>query len=389
MRIEGKRIHIAGSASSKTPLEQLQYAHSLVASLVKALARRGARFVVGVGKEPLSDDADLSSPSLIFDWTVLVTLDAFMRESGTNLYQVYGRPITSLVTNKTEKQVPEWRIDLWRELRSRDAIYLEFIDPGWTSGAVRRIRQMQLGDVLIALSGGEGVEHLAQLYANVGKPVIPLDLDMGSSMGDGSGGASRLAGRALWNPSRFVDLKDAGLGGSLFAELSTHSGKRPVEEVVNAILRLLGAIADPKAFCVRVLNSDVKEYAAVECFFRNVVDPVVSEFAYEPVEMGRGSATHAWMNEAIFDGLQYSQLVIVDLTGSRPSCFIELGYALGRANRVLITAMKGTTIPFDTKMLEYYAWQDTTADEARQQAFRDYWQRNIDRPPLVRPREVL
>ena len=50
--------------------------------------------------------------------------------------------------------------------------------------------------MLIGLSGGEGVEHLAVEYSSKGKPVIPIDLQLGASERDGSGGASRLFDRA-------------------------------------------------------------------------------------------------------------------------------------------------------------------------------------------------
>ncbi len=60
MRIEGRRIHIAGSADKDTPEHLLRYAHELVATLVQELSKEGATFLVDVGKEPLSRPDDPS-----------------------------------------------------------------------------------------------------------------------------------------------------------------------------------------------------------------------------------------------------------------------------------------------------------------------------------------
>ena len=63
------------------------------------------------------------------------------------------------------------------------------------------------------------------------------------------------------------------------------------------------------------------------------------------------------MNVAIFESLHFSSLAIVDVTGERPNCFIELGYALGTGNRVLVTAEEGTKLPFDQMMIPCHFWK--------------------------------
>jgi hypothetical protein len=135
-----------------------------------------------------------------------------------------------------------------------------------------------------------------------------------------------------------------------------------------------------------MLNKGLAEFKDVEAFFRSVVDPVVSEFGFEPLEVGVGANDYAWMNQAIFDGLYRSQVVIVDLTGLRANCFIELGYALGNAQRVMITARIGTILPFDSSCIETYMWDPQLAAPVLQKELKTYWARNFNRPPLVLPR---
>ena len=44
------------------------------------------------------------------------------------------------------------------------------------------------------------------------------------------------------------------------------------------------------------------------------------------VEIGTDASDHAFMNVGIFESLHFSSMAIVDVTGERPNCFIELGY---------------------------------------------------------------
>src|SRR5712691_974126 len=176
MKVEGRRFHIAGSAHRTSAGELLDYGHSLIANLTDALLEAGGSVTVGVGKEPRATN-DLSSPSAVFDWTVLERVGVYLRRGGAPT-TVQGPLVATVTSSKTESQIPENRRDLWEQLKKAGSISLEFLDAGWSSGAVRRQRQARLGDVLIILSGGEGVEQLAELYVQAGKPVIPLDLNL-------------------------------------------------------------------------------------------------------------------------------------------------------------------------------------------------------------------
>jgi hypothetical protein len=198
-----------------------------------------------------------------------------------------------------------------------------------------------------------------------------------------------LAQRALSDPASFIRLSDPAAAGTLLGDLTTRRGTRPIEEVAAAVIRLIEALVPPTAFYVRLLNPEVSGFATVERFFRNVVDPVATGFGYQPIEMGHGPNPYAWMNQAIFDSLHHSAVVVADLTGLRANCFTELGYALGHAQRVIVTARARTRPPFDAAMLETHFWSIRLADARRIEQLITHWERNIDRPPLVRPREVV
>lgn len=99
--------------------------------------------------------------------------------------------------------------------------------------------------------------------------------------------------------------------------------------------------------------------------------------------MGIGKNEFAWMNQAIFDTLHYSSVVLIDLTALRPNCFMELGYALGNKQRVIMTARDDTKLPFDSFALETFQWKEYEDHTQRLDRLRIHWERNINMPALV------
>ncbi len=68
---------------------------------------------------------------------------------------------------------------------------------------------------------------------------------------------------------------------------------------------------------------------------------------------------------------------------SRPNCFLELGYALGRCLPAIVTARAGSATPFDITTLAGLHWKTSGTAEDRRRAFREHWNAVRNRPPLV------
>lgn len=387
MKLNGRRIHFVGSADVQADPTKLEFLHSLVARLTSALAAEGATFVLPFGKEPFLKDR-IVGPSIIFDWTVATAILEVLKAGKAKPFGPNGHLIETYATTKTDSHIPAPRRTTYNELRQANAVSMSVLPPGWSSGALRRQKLAQLGDILIGVSGGQGLEQLALEYSSKGKPVIPIDMDVGSSLGDGSGGASRLFERALSSPDDFFSVLPGQSAANLLDQTRTGGGRIEIDTVVAALLNLLRALVPPHVFYVRLLNDKLPEYPSVEKFFRGTVDALVTELGYKPLQMGIGENEFAWMNQAIFDSLHHSSVALVDLTGLRPNCFMELGYALGNKQRVIVTAREDTKFPFDAFALEAFQWKEGEDPAAQLNRMRTHWERNINMPELVQPKEA-
>lgn len=383
--LRGRRVHIAGSASSATRPEVLKYAHGIVDGATRAILARGGGLVLGVGREPRPEGASGDSPALTFDWTALAAAADAVRATVGQWPPGDGPRIVTVSSEKGEREIPEDRRGLWAELLNSGTLRAERISAGARAATLIRRRQAEFGDVLVALGGGFGVEDLATLYGAQRRPVVPLDLSLGSSREDGTGGASKLAREARADPTHFIRLRAdvAGQEGSRLAALSTRETATPSAEIVAGLIKLFDDLALPTAFYTRLVNQSHSQFGAVEAFFRSVVDPIVADAGYRRIEIGTDPAEHAFINVGIFEELHYAPLVIADITGERPNCFIELGYALGRGTRVLATAAAGTQLPFDQDKMPVHFWTAGANVEAERRQFRSFWTRYASRPPIV------
>lgn len=121
----------------------------------------------------------------------------------------------------------------------------------------------------------------------------------------------------------------------------------------------------------------------MEQYFRNIVDDVIDICGYEKFESGVDLASEPFLNEEIFQNLHYSSLAVVDLTGVRPNCCLELGYALGQKKKFILLAKKCTKLPFDTIMIPCHFWSPNEEDPVRKKALIEFMDKNINRKPII------
>jgi ATP nucleosidase Cap17-like, N-terminal len=383
-RIFGEYIQIAGSASKLCNIEVVRYAHDLIRRITTETLHNGGGLVSFVGKEPIQNTDIPDSPAIIFNWTILETANSLIAQ-GPLPWPQSRPPLVVVTSERAQQEIPEQRRALWERLLKSGFLRVEYIQPGARSGAMLREKQAHFGRVLVCIGGGTGVEHLAQLYLSRHRSVIPLDLPIGSSREDGTGGSERLNRYACANPRAFFRLRP-GLeesGSTFLVAMATKRGMQNARTVVAGVMELIDALDNPHAFFVRLLNNSAEEFPLVEHYFRDVVDPVVQGLGYRVLEMGTSRMEHAFVNVEIFERLHYSDLVVADVTGQRPNCFIELGYALGAGIPVVVTAQQGTVLPFDQSAIPTLFWSIKATKESNQQQLLKFIEKNLDRPSIV------
>lgn len=373
----GRRIHIAGSVHPDPAIasqSDVTAALELLDGLVRRLVASGASFVVPVDAEKFHPDGR----PICFDWPVWATL----HQSLVRRPRDAASPLAVAVQHhKSEGQVPLDRQALWDDLRSSDLVTIENA-AHWNMNSKRMETAAALGDILVAVGGGEGVHFLANLYHDAGKPVVPLNLPLSPA----DQGALRLFSFGLTRSQsgRLFQVRE-GLDAHGWINRINFSPRRNTTDRVDEVMALLEALAPPRAFMVRLLNDQHGDFADVETFFDTVVKPVVEDehgFRLTVVD-GHQPFDHPRIDQEIFEKLHRSGVVVADITGVRPNCFIELGYALGRGHRTLLTARQGTENPFDTYTLPGFFWNTTDLAATRRDAFRKHWAAAIGRPPLV------
>lgn len=379
----GRRIHIAGSISQDPSIatpSAVEAARELVVGTVKALMRLGATFVVPVDRDPTRAGDDLP---ICFDWLVWQTIRDAMASRPANAVD----PVAVAVQHhKNEEQIPSRFEGLWDEMRGSRQVRIESA-ARWDMASKRMEAQARYGDILLTLGGTEGVLYLADLYHAAGKPVVPLDLPITP---DNQGSRRLYAyGTASANSRKLFQMADGGDSHDWINRIR-FPGRVPVADRVTALVDLLENLERPRAFAVRLLAPEHEEYPAVQTFFESVVQPVVEgELGYRlTVIDGQQTYDHARIDEEIFAKLHRASVVVADITGSRPNCFLELGYALGRGLPTIVTARAGSDTPFDITTLAGLRWRSEGTAEERRQAFRNHWQAVRNRPPLVSVEEL-
>ena len=373
----GRRVHLSGSISKDTsvaPAAAVERARQMLGLLVPELVRRGANFVVPVDAEPIREDGQ----PICFDWLVWEAL-------GKN---VHLRPTTApsplaiaVQHYKTEDQIPAERESLWDDLRSSPLVRVENA-AHWNMASKRMEVQARFGDVLIAFGGSEGVEFLANLYHDAGKPVVPLDLPISGEQQ----GARKVFSYGLVSDRSdrlFRTSDDVGAHGWL--NRIHFTARKELAAYVAEVVSLLEALAPPRAFGVRLLDPAHPDFLAVEDHFENVMRQVVQgELGYElTVIDGQQPFERARIDEEIFAKLHRSAFVIADITGSRPNCFIELGYALGRQLPTMVICREGGQTPFDITTISGLRWKNEGSPKDRLAAFREHWNAIQARKPIV------
>lgn len=222
---------------------------------------------------------------------------------------------------------------------------------------------------------------LANLYHDAGKPVIPLNFKLGEQQT----GSLKLFDYGLINTHTQRLFQTEGIKPHEWINRINFTTRNNNSDRVKTIINLLEALERPKAFAVRLLDRKHEDYNDVQNFFDTVVKHIVEiEMGYKLLIIdGKQAYEHSSIDREIFTKLHRSSLVIADITGLRPNCFIELGYALGRGLPTMLLGKEGTRHPFDIASFSAHHWKTSGSVDDRRRTFREHYQAIQNRPPLI------
>jgi len=376
-----RRIHITGSIDPDAAIataEAVDKARELVGQLVRELLRRGATFVIPVDAEKLRD-AD--QRPLCFDWLVWQAIDHHLHLRPAD---AVGPLAIAVQHRKSEGQIPKELTGLWDKLRATDLVQIENA-AHWNMNSKRMEVQAQSGDILITLGGDEGALFLANLYHDAGKPVIPLP----DALCKERAGSRRLFDLGLTSSAAPRLFKPTSQTAHTWVN-RLNAPRASTAERISTVISLLEALEPPPAFAVRLMDDANSDCRLVDDQFEGVVKPIVEgELGYSlTVVDGRQGYDRPRIDQEIFAKLQRSRLVLADLTGERPNCFLEAGFAMGRQLPTVIMCKKGGATHFDLKTVATHFWDPSATLDARKRALREHLEAVRSRPPLV-PSEPL
>ena len=180
--MDGKYVLISGSASRTCPLDKLDAAIRFVQTFTEEVLKRGGGIVVLAGGEESSPN-DVETP-LIFDWVALRAVEQFA-ESTTGKPRPYARAIMS--DKAPESKIDDANLELLHNLEQRNVVEQTHIRREVYTGGGYRTVMTDLADAIVAVGGGKGTYSAGTAMTDLGKPVLPLDLDIGAITEDGEG----------------------------------------------------------------------------------------------------------------------------------------------------------------------------------------------------------
>jgi len=198
--------------------------------------------------------------------------------------------------------------------------------------------QVREADVVVLVGGFDGTFRAANWARIAKKPLLPT-----TAFG---GAAAKIYDQEL----NAFQGKYSGLVEKLEYEQLNSIGDdwhRHAAEIVA----LAEKVAESRSVVVIMSYADRPELVDAYDSFEQVAD----KLGYDCDRVTEENAEERILPE-ILKRIGSAAFVIVDLTDLRQNVFYELGYADGLGKRVIVTARKGTELPFDVKDIPTIFW---------------------------------
>jgi hypothetical protein len=198
---------------------------------------------------------------------------------------------------------------------------------------------VQQSDVVIVVGGTRGTECAVNWARIVHKPIVPVAAFGGS--------AAQIYDLEL----REFDAKYADrIDRAEYERLNQIA--LDVQKVAKDAVSVAARVVTPRqVFVAMSFASDPRFDDAYDS-----IQSVCEEFGYDAARITNAEAVDRILPE-IVTGIKRSAFVVVDVSDPRPNVYYELGLAQGAGKRVIVTATKGTALPFDIADIPVIFWE--------------------------------
>ncbi len=231
--MEGKYILVSGSAGRSCSADRLDIAIRFIESFTEEVLRRGGGVVALAGAEESTID-ERGVPH-VFDWVVLRRVARYA-ETTTESPRIYARIV--MLDEAPETKIDESNLQLLMSLEQRKVVERRHIRREVFTSGEYRSAMIEWSDAMLAIGGGKGTYTAGAEMTEEGKPVLPLDLRLGSISSDGDG-ACALHREMMTAPGRFFPAMSSIIINRI-GTLSLNRGVNEAAVVARSAAEILG-----------------------------------------------------------------------------------------------------------------------------------------------------
>ena len=219
--MKDKFILISGSASESCPEAKLDRAIEFVERLVGEILRRGGGLVILAS----DDSATLDSRGIprVFAWVALRELQRYVEATASGP-RICARIV--MPGHAVASKLSDGHLHTLTGLQQRAVVEVERVRREEYTGGRYRELQVELADAMVAVGGGKGTYICGTDMLASGKPVLPIDLNIGAFSEDGDG-ALLLHRELMDDPARFFP----GIHEPVMDRLDTLTLEREIHQV--------------------------------------------------------------------------------------------------------------------------------------------------------------
>lgn len=154
------------------------------------------------------------------------------------------------------------------------------------------------------------------------------------------------------------DITPSGLGKSEFKyfecteEILSEVRSGAVKDIfLRSIIQSATAKPKNKVFVIMKFGDD-----SLNSAYDGVIRPTFEQFGIE-VERSDDQQDAGPISFEILESIANSKIIFSDLTGSRPNCYYETGFAQALGKELILSIREGESIHFDLKNYRFMIWK--------------------------------